>query len=192
MQHKGPAKILALLGSPRKHGNSSVLANKILDGARQAGAEVEAVYLNGLKISPCQACDGCRKSDAKYCVMKDDMQSLYPKLEQADVLVLASPVYWFTVSAQLKLVMDRFYAFGANGYTAFAGKKAVAAMSYGGSDAFESGCVNALHTFQDVFRFLNIQPAGFVYGKGWEAGEIASNAELMMRAEDIGRRLATL
>ncbi|MFH1135500.1 MAG: flavodoxin family protein [Pseudomonadota bacterium] len=183
-------KILALLGSPRKKGNSALLAHKILEGAKDAGAEIEAVYLNSLKIAPCQACNACRKPEAKGCAVNDDMQSLYPKIKEADVLVFASPIYWFTVSAQLKLVMDRLYAFGADGYTALSGKKAAAALSFAGADVFDSGCVNALRTFQDAFKFLNIKPAGFVYGKGWEAGEISADAAVLEKAVNLGRELA--
>ena len=73
-------KILVLLGSPRKKGNSTTLAKQIAQGAESAGAEVETVYLNGLDIKPCQGCYACKKKDSKGCVVDDDMQSLYPKI----------------------------------------------------------------------------------------------------------------
>jgi len=85
-------KILVLLGSPRKKGNSTTLAKQIVQGAESAGAEVETVYLNGLDIKPCQGCYACKKKNSKGCVVDDDMQSLYPKIIASDALVIATPV----------------------------------------------------------------------------------------------------
>ena len=103
-------KVLVLLGSPRKNGNSATLAERIIRGAETAGAIVERVYLHGQDIAPCNACYAFRKEDAKYCVIKDDMQPIYKKLVESNAWVIASPVYWFTMSAQAKLFMDRCFA----------------------------------------------------------------------------------
>ena len=183
-------KILALLGSPRKKGNSTTLALKIIEGAESAGAEVEKIYLHGLNIAPCHACYGCAKPGAKSCVIDDDMQPLYQKLIDADVWLIASPVYWFTVSAQTKLFMDRCFALFNVNKEAFAGKKIAIAMSYGDSDAFNSGCVNALRTFQDAYAYVGADIAGMVYGSAEKPGEIKSNRALMQEAEALGRKLA--
>jgi hypothetical protein len=101
--------ILILKGSPRKHGNSAALADQIYAGAKKAGAEVESVYLSGLEINPCDACDACQEGD-QGCIVQDDMQALYPQLKAADVIVLASPIYYFTITAQIKAFIDRWYA----------------------------------------------------------------------------------
>ncbi len=98
-------RILILKGSPREKGNSSVLAEQVSAGAQEAGADVESIYLHSLDIRACDACEEC--AGTGMCVIKDDMQSLYPKIANADAIVLASPVYWFTISAQLKLCIDR-------------------------------------------------------------------------------------
>ena len=179
---------MILLGSPRKKGNSAALAQAIAKGAKAAGAKVESVYLNGLEIKPCQACNGCRRKNGK-CVVDDGMQSLYPKIESADAIVYASPVYWFTMSAQLKAAIDRCYAFGANEYKALAGKKAAVAMSYGDVDPFSSGCVNALRAFQDAFNYVGLNLVGMVYGSGDAAGDIRKNTDLMAEAEALGKKL---
>lgn len=105
-------KIVIVLGSPRKDGNSATLGKKAAEGAKEVGAEVESFYLHGMNISPCAACDSCRDDIATNCVIDDKMQILYPKLRQADALIIASPIYWFSVSAQTKLFMDRCYALG--------------------------------------------------------------------------------
>ena len=184
-------KVLVILGSPRKKGNSATLADRISRGAKSAGAEVETVFLQGLKISPCKGCDTCQKPDTEGCATKDDMQKIYPKLIRADAWVIASPVYWFTMSAQTKIFMDRCYALTAYAKNPFAGKRIAIAMSYGGVDPVKSGCVNALRTFQDAFRYTGSKIAGMVYGSALEAGEIANNEALMQEAEELGKRLVS-
>jgi multimeric flavodoxin WrbA len=184
-----PRKIVILMGSPRRDGNSAALAAAIAEGA--TGAEVEAFYLHGMKIAPCSACEACHKPGAAGCVLRDDMRKLYPMLVAADAVVFASPIYWFTISAQMKLAIDRCYALlGPQGH-AFAGKKIGLAFSYGGEDPFDSGCTNAIRTFQDAFRFIGAEIAGLVYGSATGAGEIRSNRKVMEEARALGRKLAT-
>ena len=184
-------QVLVILGSPRKKGNSSTLAARISRGAKSAGAEVETLFLQDLKISPCRGCDTCQKQDSKGCANKDDMQPIYPKLIRADAWVIASPVYWFTMSAQTKIFMDRCYALPAYTKNPFAGKRIAIAMSYGDVDPVRSGCVNALRTFQDAFRYTGSKIVGMVYGSAMEAGEIANNKALMQEAEELGKRLVS-
>jgi multimeric flavodoxin WrbA len=184
-------RIVILLGSPRKNGNSAALAEAIAEGA--AGAEVDMFYLHGMKIAPCNACEGCHKPDARGCVIRDDMQQLYPKLQEADAIVFAGPIYWFTVSAQMKLAMDRCYALiDPQGGHSFAGKRIGLAFSYGGEDPFDSGCTNAIRTFQDAFGYIKAEIAGIVYGSAAGAGEIRSNSKVMQEARDLGRKLAAV
>ena len=192
MANKAKTKqVLVILGSPRKKGNSATLAAQISRGAKSAGAEVETVFLHALKISPCRGCDTCKKQDSKGCAIKDDMQEIYPKLTKADAWVIASPVYWFTMSAQTKIFMDRCYALTAYAENPFVGKRIAIAMSYGDADPFGSGCVNALRTFQDAYRYAGSKIVGMVYGSAIEAGEIADNKALMREAEELGKRLVT-
>jgi len=183
-------KILVLLGSPRKKGNSTTLAQKIIAGAQSAGATVETIYLHGQDIAPCHACYGCLKPDNDSCVIDDDMQPIYPKLIEADAWVIASPVYWFTMSAQTKLFMDRCFSLFNNNKEALAGKRIAIAMSYGDSDPFNSGCVNALRTFQDAYRYVGANIVGMVYGSAEKPGGIESNQALMDEAEALGKKLA--
>ena len=190
MENKAKTKqVLVILGSPRKKGNSSTLAARISRGAKSAGAEVETLFLQDLKISPCRGCNTCQKDDSKGCAIKDTMQEIYPKLIKADAWVIASPVYWFTMSAQTKIFMDRFYALPAYAKNPFAGKRIAIAMSYGDVDPVKSGCVNALRTFQDAFSYTGSKIVGMVYGSAMEAGEIKSNKTLMREAEELGKLL---
>jgi multimeric flavodoxin WrbA len=97
--------IVILKGSPRQQGNSSVLADPAMIGAEVCGASVESFYLHGMDIRGCDGCEECRETGV--CVIQDDMQPIYGRLEKADGIVLASPIDWFTYSGQLKLCIDR-------------------------------------------------------------------------------------
>lgn len=99
-------KILGINGSPRKGGNTDILLDKILEGARQKGADTEKIVLNDLRFSPCQECEDMK--DDGSCIVDDDMQGLYEKIRTADALVLASPIFFGSVSAQTKMMIDRF------------------------------------------------------------------------------------
>jgi len=188
---KKESNVLALLGSPRKQGNSRLLANHIMIGAESRGATIESIYLNGLDIKSCQGCYACQKEESRGCIVNDDMQGLYPKIIQADALIIASPVYWFSMSAQTKIFMDRCMAlFNENPKEGpLYGKNIAIAMTYGDKDAFSSGCINALRTFQDAYNFVGADIVGMVYGSAEEPGEIANNSELIQDAETLGKNL---
>ena len=184
-------KVLIVMGSPRKEGNSATLAKEVAAGAEEKGAEVEFCHLHDMNIQPCSSCDGCQEEAGKECVIEDDMRTLYPKLQQADALVIAGPIYWFTISAQTKLFMDRWYALRVQEYAAFAGKRIGIVLTYGDIDPFTSGAVNALRTFQDAFNFLGSKIIGMVYGSASEPGGIRNNRNLMEEAYELGKRLCT-
>ena len=122
------------------------------------------------------------------------MQALYPKLVESDAWIIASPVYWFSMSAQTKIFMDRCFALWNQDpkINPMYKKRIAIAMSYGDSDPFNSGCVNALRSFQDAYRYAGAKIVGMVYGSADEPGEIALNAELMTQAEEIGKKLIRL
>jgi multimeric flavodoxin WrbA len=183
-------KVMIAVGSPRKRGNSSTLAAQVAAGAKAGGAQVETFYLHGMNIKPCTACGGCRKKTHVDCVIKDDMQVLYPKLRSADVIVIASPIYWFTFSAQTKLFIDRWYGLGSDEGYALSGKKFAVLLSYADADPFLSGAVNAIRSFQDALQFIEAELVGMVYGSASEAGEIKKNKALMKDAYDLGLKIA--
>ncbi len=181
--------VIVILGSPRRKGNSATLAENVISGAKSMGAMVDTYFLHGMDIGPCDACDICQEDMNAECVINDDMQKLYPKLREADVLVIASPIYWFTVSAQTKLFMDRCYALGVSEEYALKGKRIGIVLTYGDSDPFNSGAVNAIRTFQDAFTYVGATIVGMVYGSASDPGEIAANRELMDKAFELGRQL---
>ena len=184
-------KVVIVMGSPRKEGNSATLAHRVAEGAKAAGADVESLYLHEMDIKPCTACDVCREDTARDCNINDDMEELYPKLRQADALVIASPIYWFTVAAQTKLFMDRLYALGGPQGNALKGKCIGIILTYGDTDPFSSGAINALRTFQDAFAYIGSNIVDMVYGSASEPGEIKMNHDLMEKAYTMGKRLVT-
>ena len=184
-------KILVIMGSPRKRGNSTILAEEAAKGARRARAEVEIVRLREVVIKPCLACESCRRKGAKGCVQDDGMTPLYPKLRAADAIVISSPVYWFNMSGQVKLLMDRLYAFGAEKGYALAGKSIGIILTYADADPFSSGAVNALRAFQDAFAFIGAPIKGMVYGSAAKAGEVRAEKGLMKEALELGRKLGS-
>jgi multimeric flavodoxin WrbA len=182
-------RVVIIRGSPRENGNSATLAVQVAEGASSVGASVESFYLHGMDINPCDACDGCRADNFPGCIVDDDMQLLYPNLIDADAIVIASPVYWFTVSAQTKIFMDRCYALVDDEGYLLRGKQIGIVMTYGDSDPFDSGAVNAFRTFQDAYRYVGAEIVGYVYGSADAAGDIKENAALMTQAYELGRRL---
>jgi multimeric flavodoxin WrbA len=118
---KNDMKILGIVGSPRRQSNTEILLDKALEGAREAGAEVEKVLVSKLKISPCLEIYACRKDG--NCAIKDDMQALYEKLLEADHIVFASPIFFYGVTSQAKAIIDRCQALWARRHVLGIGKE---------------------------------------------------------------------
>jgi multimeric flavodoxin WrbA len=181
--------VLVFKGSPREQGNSSILASEAVEGARKAGAQVESFTLHRMDIRPCDACDTCQETGV--CVLKDDMQLLYPKLQQADGIIIASPIYWFTFNAQTKLFIDRWYALESPQGNALRGKQFGLLLTYGDSDPFLSGAINAIRTFQDMLRYIGGNLTGIVYGTATDIGDVQKQPKLLQRAFRLGEKLAS-
>jgi multimeric flavodoxin WrbA len=182
-------KLLILNGSPRQSGNSATLADQVRRDAESAGAEVESIYLHGLDINPCDGCYFCQ--DTGICVVDDDMQSLYPKLREADAIVIASPIYWFTYSAQVKLCVDRWLALETSDGNELRGKRIGIVLTYGDTDIHTSGGINAINTFKSMFDYIGAPIVGYVHGTGNKPGEVRDQPDLMDRAFKLGQRLAS-
>ena len=104
-------KILVLNGSPTRNGNTVALINAFKEGAESKGHEVTVLNVAHKKVNGCLSCGYCKGAGNGKCAQKDDMQEIYPYLMEAEMIVLASPIYYFTMSAQLQSVIQRFYAF---------------------------------------------------------------------------------
>ena len=156
-------KILGIVCSPRKGGNTEILVTEALEAAREAGGETELVLVADKNIAPCDGCGSCRETGA--CKIKDDMQAIYEQLEQADGIILGTPVYFLNVSAQAKAVMDRTYAFLWSGK--LRGKVAAAIVA---ARRLGAGQVRSLlYPFFTVHRMI---VAGGGVGYGVEKGDV--------------------
>lgn len=131
-------KIVTINGSPRKNGCSEKLIGKIVEEVKEVGGEITSFMPNKMKIKGCQSCMACRKDN--ICVIKDDMIDIYEAIEDADVVVVGVPIYFHEMSAQLKMVFDRFYSYtrmDSNfkfSSTMKKGKKCVLVVSHGNHD----------------------------------------------------------
>ncbi|MDO4305553.1 MAG: flavodoxin family protein [Eubacteriales bacterium] len=103
-------KIIVLNGSPRKNGNTSALVKAFAEGAESAGNSVTEFFLDRMNIHGCKGCFGGGKNPDSPCVQKDDMDKIYPVYKEADIVVLATPLYYWTISGQLKCAFDRLFA----------------------------------------------------------------------------------
>ena len=186
-------KVLGIAGSPRRGGNTDLLLAEVMKGAASGGAEVKTIILNDLEITPCQHCDACL--EAGNCRIQDDMQMVYKELEQADRIVLASPIQFMGVTAQMKAMIDRFQALWARKYVlklpplGDRRERKGFFISVGGrkiTNLFEP----ALVMVRTVFRVLDIAYAGELLFPGVdEKGAIAKHPDALHQAFLAGQKL---
>ncbi len=187
-------KVLGVFGSPRRGGNTEALLKEFLRGCRDARAEAEEIYLRDLKITPCLEIYACRK-DGK-CPIRDDMQNLYGKIVDADLLALASPVFFYSVSAQAKAFIDRCQAFWAQKYLlkqpvapGKEGRRGVF-ISVGGSQG-EKVFDGAIMTMKYFFDSVDMAFCKSLLYRGIDAkGEILAHPTALVDAYLLGKELA--
>lgn len=180
--------ILVLTGSPRQLGNSALLADAFIQGAKSAGNAVQVFETAFHPVLPCKACDKCWSND-KPCIFEDDFSKLAPMLEEADVLVLCTPLYWFTMSAQLKAAVDKLYAYvQPNAKRKLKIKECVLLCTAEGTE--EDGDFEGLKaTYKSIADYLKWTDRGRVLaGKTWEAGEIINTGKLK-EALELGKTI---
>ncbi len=191
-------KIMVLSGSPRKNGNTNTVVNWFIGGAKAAGAEVELVNITKLKSTHhgCIACLGCQKSDKYECVWKDEVQPVIAKIPSQDVVVFATPTYFFGPSAQLKSLVDRMYSLvkfnskqGGYGHELGRVKFAVIATAGGG---IEPGLKLIDTTFSVVAGFSGADYDSFLVPSASMYNELMKNdLNLQERAKAFGKKLAS-
>jgi len=191
-------KIMVLVGSPRKNGNTNTVVDWFVEGAESAGAEVERIDASRLKskFNGCISCLGCQKSEKFECVVEDEVKPVLARMPEKDVLVFATPVYFIGPSAQIKLVMDRMYSHikftdpktGERSYNL--GRLSMALIATGGGDV-----THGLNIVDQTFRLV----AGFS-GRPYSSllvpsasvfdDSLKQNEELHEKARAFGRSLA--
>jgi multimeric flavodoxin WrbA len=186
-------RVLGIAGSPRRGGNTDLLLAEFMKGTAGQGAETRTIELRDLKFETCTHCDSCLKTG--QCVVKDDMQDIYPELEQADRIVIASPVQFAGPTAQLKAMIDRCQCLWARKYVLKVpplGDKRVRKgffISVGGTklkDMFEP----SLAIVKTWFHILNIEYAGELLFKGIdEKSAIKKHPDALKQAYEAGQKL---
>lgn len=179
-------KVVILNGSPRRKGNTSSLADSFARGAESSGCEVKSFFLNDMKINGCRGCFGGHSSRECPCVQKDDMTEIYPEVRDADVVVLASPLYYWNISGQLKTAIDRLFALeeGDGQKLRGNGKSGILLMAAEGS-----GFEDCISYFDHLMVHLQWENLGHVLAGGNLAvGDIAGKPELQ-QAYDLGASL---
>ena len=175
-------KVLILSGSPRKGGNSDILCDEFAKGARKAGHTVEKIRVAEKNIGYCRACYACK--DTGVCVIKDDMADIMQKIIDADVLVLASPVYFYSIDAQLKTLIDRTVA----RWTEVADKEFYYIVT--AADGEKEAAETTVACFCGYAECVEgSKEMGIIYGTGvYEKGEVRNTAATS-DAYEMGKRV---
>ena len=172
--------ILILSGSPRKGGNTELLVEAFVKGASQKH-HVEVVSVHDYKVNPCMGCNACFKSESNSCVQKDDMPLIYKKMAMADMLVIASPVYFYGLSAQLKAVIDRFH----NPIRDTFHIKKTALLLVGAASLPEL-FDGILAQYRLCLNFFKLEDAGRVLVRGVKDKGDIQNTEAIQKANELG------
>ncbi len=185
-------KVLGIMGSPRIKSNTDLLLDEALKGARNEGAEVEKIVVDKLDIAPCKEYLGCFKDG--NCVIRDDMDKIYPKLLEAGVVIIASPIFFYGLSAQAKALIDRCQALWARKYILKqklpdGGREGafIAVGATSGKRLFEGSIL----TVKYFFKAIGVEYADELLVKGVDArGEIQEHPTALADAFKLGKRMA--
>ncbi len=187
-------KVLGIFGSPRRGGNTDILLEEALRGAQSQGVEVERIYLTDFSITPCRECHGCDQTG--QCVIEDDMQKIYPKLLEADIIILSSPIFFYGVTAWAKALIDRSQALWARKYLlkdsslGKGGRKRKGFFISVGATKGPKMFEGAILTVKYFFDVLNAEYSGELVFRGIEAkGEIRNHKDAIQQAFEAGRKL---
>jgi len=187
-------KVLGLFGSPRRGGNTDILLEEALKGAEMEGAEVERLHLTDFNIIPCRECLQCF-NDGK-CIILDDMQKIYPKLLEADIIILASPIFFYGVTAWAKALIDRCQAFWSRKYIlkdeslGKEGKRRKGFLISVGGTKGQKVFEGAILTAKYFFDVLNSEYMGELVFREVDAkGDILRRPEALQQALETGRKL---
>jgi len=181
------SKLLGIVGSPRRGGNTHVLVSTMLDAAREQGAAGEIVLLGDLTIRECDGCHACWRG--KPCSKSDDMAELYPKLIASDAIIFGTPVYWYGPTALMKALVDRLVYFNCPDNRAkIRGKPAAIAVPY--EEEGPEAAALVVEFFVKCLRYLEMELVGklLVPGVG-ERGQVLRKADCLEQARALGREL---
>lgn len=176
--------VVVISSSPRVKGNSEILADQFINGAKEVGHNVEKISLRNYSLQPCLACEYCRRHQ-NQCVQKDDADKIISKIITADVFVLATPIYFYSLSAQLKMLIDRMFAREYEIRNSEKRKKAYLIVTGGTTDISQT--VGTVESFRGLLKVLKtIDEGGIVYGLGTLHKDEALHHHAYQEAYEIG------
>ena len=186
-------KVLGVVGSPRKGGNTDILVDKVLEGVKDIGAEtIDKILLPDYNVEPCTSCYTCLTKDETECVLDDDMGKIYEKMLQADCLVLGTPLYWYSCTAQFKAFMDRWIATMDTKYnSSLTGKGGLLVTAYEEARAADPARF-LIQQMQHSFHFIKMRFVGTVQASAFDAGEVRNDEKALSEAYEMGRSLKNL
>lgn len=176
-------KVTVITGSPHKKGTSALLADKFIEGAKEAGHEVLRFDAAFEDVKPCLACEYCASHDGE-CVRKDAMKTWYEKIIDSNMVVFVTPIYYYTMSAQIKAVIDRFH--GNNAKLSGNKKAMILATSYGADDWTMEGLEK---TYEAILRFMNWEDAGKLFATGCPVREVIEQSNFKAQAYELGKSI---
>jgi len=181
--------VLGIVGSPRRNGNTEILVRTILDGAQQAGATTDLLFLADLEIAECDGCHVCW--EGAECSKADDMNAVYPRIIASDVIVFGTPVYWYGPTALMKAFLDRFVYFNCPANRKkIRGKGAILAAPFEEEDPAAAELLVAL--FERCIEYLQMKLRGKILAPGvGEKGQILARKDVLAEARELGRTAAS-
>jgi multimeric flavodoxin WrbA len=180
MNKENKPKILGIIGSPRKNGNTEILIDEVLAGAKEAGATIDKISLYDLDISPCKGCNSCK--DNGTCKIKDDMTIVNDKMRESDVFIMGTPIYYWGPTGQFKSFFDRLLATSRQGI--IKGKKVILTIPLGGSEPVARHTVGML---TDALNYMNAEIVEKIVSPSTlSVGEVKQKAEKMKLARESG------
>lgn len=186
-------KILGLMGSPRFGGNTDILLDSLLLGAKEAGASVEKVYLNALKMSPCIECGGCDKTG--ICVLTDEMSQIYGKIAETDWIVLASPIFFYNITSRTQALIERCQACWTGKYLLkhgpYGGKRRKGIFLSIGATKGKALFEGVIRTVRYFFDAIDADFEGSLLYRGIESkGAVKKHTDALKEAMELGDSIA--
>jgi multimeric flavodoxin WrbA len=182
--------VVVIFGGPRKESNTHILVKEALKGLGDSGARSEIIFLNDLNIRGCQSCNYCKANDTTDCAVKDDMQAVHRAMERADGVIVASPVFFGSVTAQTKMWIDRLYSYLGPNHALPGGKRIafVFTQNFPDGKAFEGN----LASFMAMTKMAGFVPAGYLIAPDLSKGQkpmVTEKPQYMEAAFDLGKKL---
>jgi len=175
--------VLILNGSPRKNGNTSLMIREFLKYLNDEKFTHEILVLHGMKIKPCNDCRACKSGDL-LCTVEDEMQDIYQKIDNSQLLIFATPIYWYTTTAQMKLLIDRLRPYYKN--EKLKGKKAILFLPAGSGSG---DCDLTIEMFKKVFNTLQVEFVGAATAKAYDEGDVLNDKIALKEIYELAHRV---